>query len=446
MNMWRWKHAAVFVMLAAVLTACAAGSGTNKADSSGSSGGGPNSAGGEAATKAPPEPVTLTIFATLDPAFLGQMGLDEAVKKKYPHISTKFVQINSKDVTFQTALAANNSPDLVCCSIASIGEFKDLKLISDLTPLIKSHGFDVNRLQPGMADVIRSYSEQGEFLLMPFYTSTAVLYYNKGIFNKFGVPYPKDGMTWDELYEVAKRVTRLENGIQYLGFTFNEQNITYKNQLGLAFIDPKTKKAAVNNDGWKKWIETMSMFAKIPGNVLPQGVSETNAFLKDQITAMRTGQTLLPSLPEAQQNGLDWDVAALPDFTGLKGAGTQMNAPFFAIPPSSKHKDEAFRFIEVLLSEEVQTSLSTKGYVPVIRSDPARQAFGTAYPEMKGKNLQAFFLDTLAKPAPYSDYNSQAANILYKKLQEAEKGKDANTVLREADEAINKQLEELMMR
>lgn len=432
------KQAIMLVILAVLLAACSTGTPSGQ-PAPGEAGTEPNEQ-----AKPNPDPVQLTVFSTIDPSFLKQMELEAALQKKYPHISLNPVFINSKDMTFPGALAAGQSPDLVCCSIASIGELKDLKLVSDLTPLIKAANFDVNRLQPGMAEVVRSYSETGEFILMPFYTSSAVLYYNTGLFDKFAVPYPQDGMTWEQLHEVAKRVTRQENGIQYLGFTFNEQNLTYKNQLGLAFIDPKTKKAAVNTDLWKRWMETMAMFAQIPGNMLPAGASESRTFLNDQLTAMRTGQSLLPMLPEAQKNGLNWDLASLPEFSGMKGAGTQMNAPFFAIPPSSKHKTEAFQFLEVLLSEEVQTNLSALGYVPVIRSEKAKQAFGSKYPELKGKRLETFFQDPIAKPAPYSDYNSQAANILYKKLVEVQRGKDANTALREAEEETNKQLEELM--
>lgn len=436
-----WSYLLGMGMLATALTACSSGTVPEAADSPRT-----NEGTNPPAAEKPAEPVKLTIFASISPDLFETIGLNEALKKKHPNISLEVVQINLKDITYQGSLAAGMSPDLVCCSIASIGEFKDLKLVSDLTPLLQAEGWDVNQLQPGMAEVIRSYSEKGEFILMPFYMSTAVLYYNKGLFDKFGVPYPKDGMIWDEVYDVAKRVTRLENGVQYLGFTYNEQNITYKNQFGLAFIDPVTKKAAVHTDQWKKWVDTMSMFAKIPGNQLPQGVSESNGFLKNQITAMRTGQTLLSSLPEAQANGLNWDVASFPEFADRRGAGTQMNAPFFAIPPSSKHKKEVIQFITTLLSEDVQKNLSAKGYVPVIRSEAVRLAFGTELVDMKEKNLQAFFKDTLAKPAPYSEYNSEAANILYRKVQEVQKGKDTNTALREADELINKRLEELTAR
>lgn len=429
----KWGRLILVLIIAAALTACSAGSGGKT---------GVRTAEGETAKQTNPEPVTLTIFATLDPLFFKNMGLEDMLKTKYPHITLKFVQINLTTVTFESALATGETPDLVCCSIASIGTFKDLKLISDLTPLIQKHKFDLSRLNPGMKQVIRSYSENGEFLMMPYYMSTAALYYNKDLFDKFAVPYPKDGMTWEEVYELAKRLTRMEGGIQYKGFMFNQQNITYKNQSGLAFIDPKTSKAAVNTDAWQKWMETMSSFGRIEGNI---GGAEQDLFLKEKTLAMRTGPTLIPLLPDATQKGLNWDVVSFPEFAGKKGAGTQMNAPYFAITPMSKHKDEAFHFMSFLVSEEVQTMLSAKGNVPVIRSEKAAQAFGSMFPELKGKHLQSFMMDTIAAPAPYTRYDDIARTAMYKKLIEVQQGsKDVNTALREAEEEINKKIAEQM--
>lgn len=389
-------------------------------------------------TPKPPEPVTLTIMATLDPAILEKMELETHLKAKYPHISLRFIQIKANELTFEQALASGEKPDLVCCSIASIGQFMDLQLLSDLTPLIQKHQFDLNRLRPGMEEVIRSYSEKGEFTVMPFYMSNNVIYYNKGIFDRFGLSYPKDGMTWSEVSELNKKLTRSYDGIQYQGFQFNQQNITYKNQLGLAFVDPKTNKSLVNTDQWARWFRTMADFSFVSGN---KPGSSQNLFLKDQTLAMYTGASLLTLLADAMKNGLDWDVVSLPDFDGMKGAGTQMNAPYFAIPPSSTQKDAAFQFLSVVLSEEVQTNLSAIGSVPVIRSEKAEKALGSVYPEYKDKNLQAFFKDTIAKPQPYTRYDSIAANILFRQFQEfQQEKKDVNSALRDADELINTEI------
>jgi multiple sugar transport system substrate-binding protein len=426
------------IVIAIALTACSSGGGTPK--SAETAGGAGTANGAEAAKPANPSPVTLTIFATLDPLFFKNMGLEELLKAKYPHITLKFVQINNTTVTFENALSSGETPDLVCCSIASIGQFKDLKLISDMTPYIQKTKFDLGTLNPGMEQVIRSYSEKGEFIMMPFYMSTAALYYNKDLFDKFAVPYPTDGMTWEAVYELTKRLTRQDGGVQYKGFLFNQQNITYKNQLALAFVDPKTNKAAVNTDGWKTWLETMASFGRIEGNF---GGSEQDLFLKERTLAMRTGATIIPLLPDATQKGLNWDVVSYPDFSGKKGAGTQMNAPYFAITPQSKNKDAAFQFLSFLVSEDSQTQLSAKGNVPVIRSPKAAAAFGSTFPELKGKNLTAFMKDTIAAPAPYTRYDDIARTSMYKKLTEVQQtGKDANTALREVEEEVNKKIAE----
>jgi multiple sugar transport system substrate-binding protein len=390
----------------------------------------------------PPKPVTLTIMATLDPAILEKLELEKHLKAKYPHISLKFIQIKAPDLTFETALASGEKPDLVCCSIASVGQFIDLGLLSDMTPLIKKHQFDLTRLRPGMEATVRSYSQTGEFTTMPFYMSNNVVYYNKGIFDLFGLSYPKDGMTWSDVSELNKKLTRFHNGIQYYGFQFNQQNMTYKNQMALAFVDRKTNKAIVNTDQWAKWMRTMGEFSFVEGNKPGNG---QNLFLKDQTLAMYTGPSLLTLLPDAMKNGLQWGIVSLPDFDGMKGAGTQMNAPYFAIPPTSEHKDEAFQFLSVLLSEEVQTNLAAIGSIPVIQSEKAEKALGSAYPELRDNNLQAFFKDTIAKPQPYTRYDSTAANLLFKQLEEYQKGnKDVNTALRDAEEIINTEIAKLV--
>ena len=81
---------------------------------------------------------------------------------------------------------------------------------------------------------------------------SAEMYYNKDLFDRFGVPYPKDGMTWDEVYALAQKVTRTEGGVAYKGFAFQDFYLFTANQLSLSFVDGKTEKSVVNSDGWKK--------------------------------------------------------------------------------------------------------------------------------------------------------------------------------------------------
>jgi hypothetical protein len=62
---------------------------------------------------------------------------------------------------------------------------------------------------------------------------------------------------------------------------------------------------------------------------------------------------------------------------------------------------------------------------------------------LKGKNLQAFFKDTVAKPAPATMYDTIAKQSMVRKGIRgiAIDRKDVNTALRETEEDINKQIE-----
>jgi multiple sugar transport system substrate-binding protein len=96
----------------------------------------------------------------------------------------------------------------------------------------------------------------GKLYALPISILTQVMYYNKGIFDKFGVPYPKDGMTWDKTLELAKKLDREEQGQQYFGFAASPSHILGNNQLSLPYVDIQTEKPTFLNDGWKRLIDT----------------------------------------------------------------------------------------------------------------------------------------------------------------------------------------------
>jgi multiple sugar transport system substrate-binding protein len=52
---------------------------------------------------------------------------------------------------------------------------------------------------------------------LPFSMNYGMTIYNKDIFDKFGIPYPKDMMTWNEMLDLGKKLTKLEQGVQYVG-------------------------------------------------------------------------------------------------------------------------------------------------------------------------------------------------------------------------------------
>lgn len=429
MKQWGRKVYSLFAVItvAAVLTSACGDSGKSAEKSK------------EADSGAPPAPVTLTYFTQGNSIVLAET-IESLVHQKFPHVTLKTIK-DGKGTTIFDVLNGGQMPDLISYSLGGLGDMKTLRLLGDLTPLIQKHRFDLGRLVPGVVDTVKSYSDKGEFLLMPFELNNNAIFYNKNIFDKFGVPYPKDGMTWEEMLDVAKKVTRKDGGVQYLGFQYNALNVVYKDQLAQGFVDPKTNKAAINTDSWKRWLDVMTSFYKIDGNA--QAGDEKANFLKHQTVAMRTGPNYITDLPEAIAAGLNVDFVSLPKFSGMSATSSQMNAPFYVIPPSSPHKDTTFQVIAYLMSDEVQTIMARLGRIPIINQESVKKEYAKDLKGMEGKNLAAFFQDAIAKPVPTTAYDGQAKTIFTNSavVPVYQGKKDINTALREAEEQINKYIE-----
>src|SRR5919199_277274 len=52
-------------------------------------------------------------------------------------------------------------------------------------------------------------------------TGPMVIFYNKDLFDRVGVPYPKEGWTVDDLVETARKLTFKEGETQYWGYEVN---------------------------------------------------------------------------------------------------------------------------------------------------------------------------------------------------------------------------------
>lgn len=366
--------------------------------------------------------------------------LGKYIVRKYPYVTIEV--INEKTGKLQDLVAAGVNIDFVVHVENYVGTMKQLGLASDLSDLIKKYDYDLNLWEPSIADYIRGF-HGGKIPGIPIAMQTLAFYYNKDLFSKFGVPFPKDDMTWDDVQELSKRLTREDGGVQYYGYaSANTGNFLAFNPLSLPIIDPVKDKAIFDTDPWRNYLRKLVDISTIHG-VPPIKGNVLNHFIKEGRLAMIS--TNSSNFPTFKQNpALNWDIASFPSFKELPGVGTQPEFTMWYIPSNSRNKEAAFIVAMEMTSLAVQRERSMDGDITVLKNEELRQVFGSRLTELGNKNAKALIPKQLAKKTPYSKYFQEGLRPLNTEFAKVLEGtKDLNTALRDAIELANKNIEEV---
>jgi len=388
------------------------------------------------------EPVTLKLYPgqMITPEDM-ELMINGPLHQKYPYITVEVIDRTKNSLENQ--VASGDQLDLITTWNGSMSAAMDLGIFEDLAPLAKKDGFDLNRFDQQALDTIKTISNDGKLYGLPYNRQFNALYYNKDIFDKFGVAYPKDGMTWDDAIELSKKVSRTENDTAYRGLDPESiQRLSFP--LSLNIIDATTQKTTIssNFDTYKKLFGLGKEIYSVPGNKPPKwGTSTNNSFIKDKTVAMTATVNIIPYI--AQVPEFNWDIAQYPSYKDKPNVAGMYDLHIMSISKTSKYKEEAMKVLEVLFSDDVQMIATKKtGRVSLLKDPKFQQAYGADMPILKGKHLEGIFK---SKPAPaprLSTYYSKAAGILETHFRQYVDGTvDENTALRDAEEEIAKYVE-----
>lgn len=392
----------------------------------------------------PKEPVELVFYAINgDPEDSFNYRFGDAIRKKFPDYRISYI-FSQKGTTLPEMLTSGTRFDI---TYHSIGFYENFLIPNgleyDMTGLIKTHNVDLSRFEPTSIEAIKQMSG-GNMYSLPVYGNNLVLYYNKSIFDKFGVPYPTEGMTWKQTADLAKKLTRLDGGVQYNGFGMNPALLTRMNPLSIPNADVAANTPTINtNDLWKRFYQTFFLDPQLTPGSLPT-IPDNSSFVKDKNLAMMAYLSSLITIWTEQLKEVDWDIAPLPSFEDKPGVGSQINSINFGITSIAKNKDEAMEVLAYMTSDEFQTSLSKKGIMPVLKNESVRGALGQES-VFKDKNFKAIFRSKPAPVPPKALYDADLVNIYAKYGTQIWQGAtDINTATRQAEEEAKQKIAEFL--
>jgi multiple sugar transport system substrate-binding protein len=383
----------------------------------------------------PTEPFELSIYingAMTDDGFKSLMA--DPIQKKYSNITVKMLKGNLEEM-----VTGGTIPDVVYLNpFANMQVVRNMNMMTDLNPLIKKFNVDLSRFEPDIIRQIQAIGTNGEMLAIPFSINTYAFYYNKDIFDKFGVEYPKNGMTWPQVIELARKVTRNDGGTQYRGLDINRIH-NLASPYSLPLVDPKTNKAIVS-DKWKDVFALAMQIYDIPGNK-PAKSAQSQLVIGDPKSnlAMSPGYTesINRLLDAGKTSGLKWGVVQDPSFTDLPNVNRQLVVGSFLFAPGKRLETTFQAVVSALLSDEAQLENSKNLSVSPLKNPEFVKHFAENIPELKDVDLSGIFLGKYADPVPSTPYDSLVNDQILSAFDKVFKGTDINTALSAAKEAAD---------
>jgi multiple sugar transport system substrate-binding protein len=318
----------------------------------------------------------------------------------------------------------------------------------DMTPLIQKNNVDLNKFDSAFKEVVSGAAFGGRTYFFPVHADVQVTYYNKDLFEKFGVAFPSGNLTWDDFYKLAERMTRYESGVQYTGFAPFIGQLLMNNQMSLPPLDRKTMTPTIaSNALWQTYFA--QMFEQ--HSTMWNGATPLSLKAIDVLTNFEKGaQALMVYLPIVAEErktiyqAFNWDFVPIPTIKEYPGVGAQPYSVNFGINKQSENKELAFDMVRFLAtSEEAQRAFATIGAGPVSSDKAILKSFGQGT-SFKDKNWQAAYTH---KQAAVNNFGAapRTINSIYEKYANEVIGKkmDLNTALRMAGEEATKTLADL---
>jgi len=154
---------------------------------------------------------------------LRYMMWDPQIIEKEEALAVKFSQANPNvSVTIETAVfaqfwekmqamaAAKNMPDVFWMSSAYVKDYQRMGAILNLEKYIATLNKD--DYFESIFNVLRSPTPADDMYAFPWAWVSCISYYNKRLFDEAGLPYPGETWTWDQMRDLAFKLTKDTDG------------------------------------------------------------------------------------------------------------------------------------------------------------------------------------------------------------------------------------------
>ncbi|OOE02677.1 ABC transporter substrate-binding protein [Anoxybacillus kestanbolensis] len=273
-------------------------------------------------------------------------------EKENPNIDVVNANPPDAETVLKTRVAKRDIPDIVAIGANStFAELSKAGVFVDVT-----NAPELDSIQPAYIDMLRDVTGLEKVYAIPYAANADGIIYNKTIFNELGLTVPK---TWDELIAVAEKVKAAGKTPFYFTFkdawtTLPAYNALAANTQGENFFDQLNDGKTTFQKGYKeateKFVQLLEYGHK---DNFGKGYADGNvAFAKGESAMYLQGIWAIPEIrkanPDIELGVFPYPATNDPENTKLV-SGVDL---LLAISKTSKHTEEARKFVNFLLDPE----------------------------------------------------------------------------------------------
>lgn len=300
--------------------------------------------------------------------------LIEAFQQKNPNIKVEPVDLGSQDYPQMVSTQlTGGSKDLDIVTIKDVPGYANLvraNTITDLSAFIKDEKID----PAPFGGLLQELTVDGKIYSIPFRSDFWIVYYNKDIFDKAGVPYPTNDWTWKQFDETAVKLT----GGMGVNKTYGALLHTWRSTVQLPGIqDGKHTVTGGEYEFLKPWYERALALQKagaIPSyaQLKTSNTHYSALFFNGTVGMLPMGTwfigTQIAKVKSGESKAKNWGIVKFPHPEGVAAGTTAAQISGLSVNKNSDHQKEALAFIKFVTGAEGSAIVASTGTLPAMRT------------------------------------------------------------------------------
>lgn len=310
-----------------------------------------------------------------------------------PTIAVDVEIISSYETQFSNFMASKNVPDVFCVPDGNFGQWVQTGVMLNLQERFDaSNVIDKVNIAPSALQRYRWNGKtmgSGDLYCVPKDITPYVMYYNKDLFDKYGVDYPSSTeiMTPEEATEMWKKfgydrgtVSTYKTGSKYGQLKLADDHIygvakLYPEGLiwsnGADYLSASRTQVLVDSPefigAYNYIVEAEMEYAVAPTSTVLSSTSEKTLFLNGGAACYIEGRSVTTDL--RAKADFQWDIAPIPAFSTDQQTNGWSGSVGYGVYKNCPHPDEAYKLAEYFTSKKGQLIMAEAGFTAPLYSD-----------------------------------------------------------------------------